>query len=199
MTVGDPTTSDRQNIVGNEITNESFFYGQYMLTGSGHFEHGNHVTGDIIPEGTDVLDDSSYYLTDKPTFWNISDKWPSIGIPEELGEGDIPARQRYMSGASPVVCPDMTITSMEGIKLDGQHIQVWPNPACSFVNILCKNMPTVKKEVTLTDTKGKALLKEEFLRDRVSVQLHRIPNPGLYFIQVRSAQSTVTKKLLISR
>jgi hypothetical protein len=105
FTAGDPTTSDLQHLVGNDVDYNGFIFGPYDITGTGHIQHGNNVDGTITPSGTGTLTDTSYYLEDEPVFWSIADSWPSLGIPNSLGAGSNPARDRWMSGGPYTVCP----------------------------------------------------------------------------------------------
>jgi hypothetical protein len=105
FSTGNITTSDSQHIVGNEVTNTGLGMGQYIITGVGHIEHGNNIKGTIKPPGTGTLNDTSYYLEQEPPFWEITDAWPSIGIPRTLGSGSNPARSRWIGNGSKTVCP----------------------------------------------------------------------------------------------
>jgi hypothetical protein len=101
--------SDSQHIVGNDVTYNGeypFLGGPYDITGTGHIEHGNNIDGTIRPPGTNTLTDTSYYLTEEPVFWNVAGSWPSLGIPNTLGAGNIPARSRWFDPeARKTVCP----------------------------------------------------------------------------------------------
>jgi len=97
MTTSSIETST-QNFVGNEITGSGLFMGQFTLTGSGHFSHGNNVKGTITPSGTNNLPDTSYFLEQEPEYWCSSPNWPSIGIPLSINTGTIPAKERYLNG-----------------------------------------------------------------------------------------------------
>lgn len=102
---GNPSATDSQHLIGNETTNMGFLMGQYSITGTGHIQHGNNIRGAITPAGTGSLSDTTYYLEDEPIFWNISDSWPSLGIPNTLGAGSNPARERWFAGGQYTVCP----------------------------------------------------------------------------------------------
>lgn len=88
--------SDSQNYVGNEITNPSL--GFYLLEGVNHYEYGNNKLGTVIPTGTTNLTRASYYLTEKPLYWNYYYAWPSIGGANYYNTGSNPAQQSYMNG-----------------------------------------------------------------------------------------------------
>ncbi|MFZ4399451.1 MAG: glycosyl hydrolase family 28-related protein [Bacteroidales bacterium] len=94
--------TNNQSFVGNEISgtgyNFPFSYGAFTISGSGHFQFGNNKNGSIIPTGTSTLNDSSYYLSAPPLFWNFPANWPSIGISNTINTGSIPAKNRYLSG-----------------------------------------------------------------------------------------------------
>jgi hypothetical protein len=102
FTSGNPTTSDSQHIVGNDVTS---ILGSYSITGTGHIQHGNNIRGTIRPTGTGTLTDTSYYIDMEPVFWSISDTWPSLGIPNTLGAGSNPARNRWIQGGTMTICP----------------------------------------------------------------------------------------------
>jgi hypothetical protein len=107
FTPGNPTTSNDQHIVGNDVDYNgiSWIGGPYSITGSNHIQHGNNIEGTIRPPGTNTLNDTSYYLAEEPVFWDISDDWPSLGIPNPLLTGSNPARTRWFSSGSKTVCP----------------------------------------------------------------------------------------------
>jgi hypothetical protein len=107
FTNGNPTTSDNQHIVGNDVTYNAFWTflgGPYDITGTGHIQHGNNIDGTITPGGTGTLNDTSYYLYEEPVFWSVTDSWPSIGIPNSLASGTIPAKKRWDDGGTMTVC-----------------------------------------------------------------------------------------------
>ena len=197
MTAGDPTTSDQQNFVGNEITNDFFLYGHYMLTGTDHFEFGNNLLGTIIPEGTSSLTDTSYYLTESPDFWDILDDWPSLGIPNELGEGSIPAKQRHSSGENLTLCPDTTITELPEEKSQGQGLRLWPNPASNYVNISMDDSYSGEVEIALQSAEGRVILKSKSQNDHVQLNLDTVSRSGIYVVSIQSNKGIFLKKLLV--
>lgn len=99
---GNPTTTNDQHIVGNDI---SSIIGSYVISGTGHIQHGNNQFGAIKPPGTGTLNDTSYYLSDEPVFWDVTDPWPSLGIPNVLGAGTNPAKARWDQGSGYTICP----------------------------------------------------------------------------------------------
>lgn len=197
ITDGDPTTSDMQNYVGNEITNTGFFYGNYMLTGSDHFQFGNNVLENIIPAGTNTLNDSSYYLEVQPVFWKYADNWPSIGLPNELGIGSIPAKDRHDSGSELTVCPDSIVTFLHENNNDTGYFNLWPNPAENLINISWEEANKYLTKIALITTSGQLIYKIETDKNQISLNLDMLPNSGIYFIQIRSEKWIYMKKLLV--
>ncbi|NIM96227.1 MAG: hypothetical protein GTO18_21220 [Anaerolineales bacterium] len=90
--------SHNQNVIGNELTEGS---NRIWISNdsSGTLVHGNNVNGQISwdPAIPDHDLPNSYYLISKPAFFG-SLPWPSIGSEFTLGEGTIPAKDRYESG-----------------------------------------------------------------------------------------------------
>jgi len=107
FTSGNPTNSNYQNIVGNDVIYNgiSFLGGPYSITGTGHIEYGNNINGTLTPPGPWILDDTSYFLDTEPHYWNITDSWPSLGIPNFPGVGTIPAKTRWDEGTALTICP----------------------------------------------------------------------------------------------
>lgn len=96
--------SQRQNIVGNEVTNVDSLKGNYVIQTANNFTYNNNIKNTFQPAGTDTLNDVSYYLTSKPYFWNVNSAWPSIGGNNILASGTIPAKERYASGNNVTIC-----------------------------------------------------------------------------------------------
>ena len=98
--------SVNQNFVGNELT---AIVNQYNLSSTGHFEYGNNrVFYGAVPPGTNDLQASYYthYLNSlNPHFWDIPATLPTIGFPNTLNTGNIPAKYRYDNSPEKVVYP----------------------------------------------------------------------------------------------
>jgi hypothetical protein len=105
FSAGNPQTSNYQHIVGNDVDYNGSFLGPYTITGTNHIQHGNNVDGVITPPGTGTLTDTSYFLEEEPVFWSVTDSWPSLGIPNVLGDGTNPAKSRWDLGSGFTVCP----------------------------------------------------------------------------------------------
>lgn len=122
FTAGNPTTSNSQHIIGNDVTYNGFLFGPYSITGTGHIQHGNNIDGVIKPNGTGTLTDTSYYLSDEPPFWSVSNSWPSLGIPNPLGTGTNPARERGLQGYGYTICPlYKEWTGLQGTSWNNPH------------------------------------------------------------------------------
>ena len=200
MTTSDLLETSRQNFVGNEVTNTTFLYGMYFLTGEDHFEFGNNVKGDIIPAGTTDLSDSSYYLSEQPYFWSENIDWPSVGIPIQLESGTIPAKKRYEFGGVITVCPDSIITSVP-IQADNysENIEIWPNPCRDFINVKLPKRYTGSINVELTGTYGNTVLSTNI--DVIDSQSFTITTsntiPGIYLLTLRTTDRVMSIKVLI--
>jgi hypothetical protein len=133
----DTNLSNNQNFVGNEVTKGKsggllglYYTLYYGLLGTGHFEHGNNVSGSIKPTGTGTLGDVSYYRSGD--FCELAASWPSIGVPKTINTGSIRARQRWSASGgktwTPMVVdagPDLAVvdgtsTTLQGYASGGQ-------------------------------------------------------------------------------
>ncbi|MGM0567255.1 MAG: glycosyl hydrolase family 28-related protein [Bacteroidota bacterium] len=173
--------TNQQNIVGLEVTNENFLYGLYTLNGDDHFEYGNFVTGDVLPEETDSLPDNSYYLDTVPDFWAGSMPWPSIGIPLAANEYDIPAKHRYL-----------------GINTNQQNIikntiKLAPNPARDYFYI--HGTATKQVDIKIYNSSGIPVYSGS-VKPNHPVKVSHFPE-GVYIVRIQNRSETTTAKLLI--
>ena len=121
--------SNNQNFVGNEVTNNGPFMGMYQLSGNGHFAHGNNIKGTIQPANTNTLNDTSYYKKIKPGYIAFNATWPSIGIPNIISSGTIPAQQRQLQGSAFTDCAvDYKLVEQIIITDVKPKISLFPNP-----------------------------------------------------------------------
>ncbi len=198
MTSSDLLMTNRQNFVGNEVTNTDFLYGLYFLTGEDHFEYGNNIRGNITPTGTSDLTDLSYYLQEKPYFWNATN-WPSIGIPSPISSGTIPARQRYLLGATRTVCPqDSTITE-EAVNQALGQIRIGPNP--SKGNIWVTTPLSGEINFQMINLAGQKVYQTQMGSEANLPISFDIPNsviPGLYLVLINQNQAQQQFKILIT-
>ena len=200
MTTSDLQETNNQNFVGSEITNTEFLHGLYILTGEDQFQYGNNVKGEIIPAGTTELNDSSYYLTEPPNFWNDNIGWPSIGMPNILNTGTIPAKIRYELGGLVTVCPDSIITSINHESIGfNQDVVLWPNPASNLINIKLPYEYTGKVSINLTNTFGNVILSinsEVINSSSLKVLIDGIPT-GIYLLTLKSDGYVTSSRIVI--
>ena len=124
--------NDSMTFVGNEVPNTGFLMGNYSLAGTGHFEFGNSIRGTLTPPGTSPLPDSSYFLQGPPPFWT-SNSFPSVGIPNAIGSGSIPAKDRFMAGVNLTSCNSDINPRVE--LIDYLSFEIFPNPSSGIIKI----------------------------------------------------------------
>ena len=86
---------NNMNFIGNEITAEGFLTGQYILTGTGHYEAYNQDNKVIKPTNSTPIKENSLYLKNKPTFWE-SQLYPCCGNVTTYKVGHNPAYDRFL-------------------------------------------------------------------------------------------------------
>ena len=189
--------SDSQNFVGNEITNTGAFLGNYAITGSGHFEYGNNVKGTTTPAGTSSLNDSSYYLTSQPSFWINSGTWPSIGYPNAISSGNIPARDRFMSGTGFTICRQEVTTGFSQNILSGSEISVFPNPVNNELNLAVSEAISEKVLIRIVDLCGKIIYTSH---QKLSAGKHKITDfhaqPGIYLLSLSTSSRSFNLRFI---
>lgn len=193
LTNSDTTQTCMQNIIGNEITNPGNFYGNYMITGTEHYEYGNNVLNNIVPAGTGNLDDESYYLEGYIDFWDISDPWPSIGIPNDLDQYTNPAKQRFIAGGQLTVCDDPVFTG-SAANINAPKHDIYPNPCRGILNFRAHNNI---REITVLNAAGH-LVDVHALNGESYALPHNIPN-GLLIIRARGESETSVHKIILQR
>jgi hypothetical protein len=185
--------TDMQNFVGNDFTGSGLFQGNYILTGTANLEHGNYVQsqGTILPPGTSVLNDTSYYYTVVPPFWNITEPYPNIGTPNSTTGQNIPARERYLSGSGFAICPvdTLTVGTLPG-KNNTTDFSVFPS---LFTDNLMLGLPDQKPsvvDVIIYDISGKSVFQNRYAltenKGSLYIDTGRL-NSGIYFVSVYSS------------
>jgi hypothetical protein len=126
--------SDNQNFIGNEVTNTGISLGFYFISGIGHFQHGNNVKGTIYATGTNVLTDTSYYYSSIPSFLQSNPNWPSVGIPNIINSGTLPAKERF-SDAYFTTCSASVPTGLNIDAAASDLLSIFPNPSQDLLYI----------------------------------------------------------------
>jgi len=184
--------TNQNNFIGNDITGTGLGQGQYVITGTGHLLYGNNDNGTLQPPGTGLLNDTSYYLTGTPSFWNITEPFPNIGTPNPVTGQNNPARQRFLSGGSFTICGEELPTRVKDIK--PEDFEIFPNPACSTLTIYPGRFATV---VDIQDATGKRMM--QFIspaKIQADLDVSALP-AGIYFITLHDQHnSPMTKKFV---
>jgi len=194
--------SDRQNFVGNDISNMAVLHGFYSLTGTGHFEFGNNVRGTITPNGTNNLPDVTYYLDSvPPPFWNITTQLPSIGIPNSFADDVNPALSRYLAGGTLTLCGNESDTTFptQVVNSAEQFLQT-----CylqnNMIHIECNSNTEQNFSVRLFSITGQEVLCfTKKVKPGVNKFSTTIPetSSGLYFIRLTGSEINFSKKVFI--
>ncbi len=184
--------SDSQNFVGNEIPNTQLFMGNYVLAGSGHFEYANNVRGVITPAGATALDDTSYYLTSAPSFWQ-SGPFPSIGMPNALSSGSIPAQDRYISGSNFTMCDENIPVDIQSLYQG--YFQIYPNPTSGYIHIQSGSKNDMN--VSIMDINGRVILNKIISNELTNLSFPENLPAGVYFFQLRSNEFNQVNKIFL--
>lgn len=190
------TPTDSMNFVGNEITNTSFPYGNYSLSGTGHYQFGNNVHGNIAPTGTTALADNSLFLDAPPGYWMMTLSFPPVGTPYPYNTTGNPAKVRYANN-------DMTDCSInphfipDGIRNIAplNDIKVYPDPFTDELYINC--LPAlVHGTYLLVDALGR--LVESGPVSQTGNVIHFAPPSGVYFLLIYDSGAFVYKKQIVA-
>lgn len=194
MTNGNPTATDQLNIVGNEVSMNAGFLGQYIITGSNHYEYGNNIKGVNMPANTSNLTTNSLFYSGPPPYWNYNISWPAIGYPNILESNENPAKLRYESGGALSLCDCDTISSSgTGVEAYQQkNLEFYPNPASDVISL--KTTKLQQARLHIYSISGKLLLNKP-VQEQQRVDVSRL-EAGIYLIKVFSENNVYQAKLL---
>lgn len=90
------SNSPGQNIIANEIPNESFPYSlvNFTIQGNDHYVYGNYVKSGFEPDEPENIDRQTYFYQEKPSFLSES-QFGKIGFPYHEENTSIPAQIRF--------------------------------------------------------------------------------------------------------
>ena len=78
-----------------------------------------------------------------------------------------------------------------------ESMNMFPNPAIGQFNLNLENIPSQNKLI-ITDMEGKTMLEKENLFSTETIDCSSFPT-GIYFVQLRSGDEIINKKLIINR
>ncbi len=170
---------DKQNFIGNEITHVTF--GFFNLMGVNHYSYGNNDQGTTVPTGTNLVTDTSLYLTpDNPYYGTIADL-PLIGYPNLMNEHKILAQVNYESSlladCDQKFLSDTTTTGFQTHNNNG--FTLYPNPTSSMVFVTGLDNDEICEVYTVS---GKLVFSSTYNQ---GIDITYLP-PALYIIKVKT-------------
>jgi hypothetical protein len=189
-------TSPNQNLVGNEIPNTSAPYStvNYTIQGTGHFVYGNNNKGTIAPSGTSNLPDTSYYFGQRPDEI-ISNMWASIGTPNVMNSGSIPATYFYNNNQLFANACGYTTDLSIGTQELGEAT-VFPNPAMNDLYVNIEQGGAF--ELSCMDMSGRLIQTWNLVGENNQIQLEQLAT-GSYYFRISSEQRQVIRKIVVVR
>ncbi len=183
------------SIVGNEIPNTTIPYSlvNYTILGINHFVYANNNKGQIVPVGSADLPDSSYAYVKKPDFLPGA-AWATIGLPNAMGTGTVPAFERYNAGQIFADACDDGGVSPVSEPPDGFGVSIFPNPSYAYltVEIPERSGPYRYK---IFDLSGRTLLQGYSTSAQTSIDITLLRD-GTYFLALPTLG---TFRFLVSR
>jgi hypothetical protein len=202
MTNSNGYDSNLQNLVGNDAPNTGLFMGNYVITGTGHIQHGNNIRGTVTPSGTGTVNVNSYYLTSVPDFWTNSGNWPTIGYPNAGNTGSIPAKVRYDAGGDITLCNDDFVTAVAGNSSAETTIVAFPNPFDDGLSVSYFSERAEPIFISLQDVSGKTVFENTVAvnkgKNQICVFKNNTLSSGMYFLKIQTSE-TIQKLKIISR
>ncbi len=166
--------TDSLNLAGNEVA------GFFVVQGEGHFMHGNLYLGGVIPPGTEILADTTYYLQQFPAFLSPVGDLPQIG-PQAAAPGTIPAKLRYENGSGFTVCSGDDIST--SIADPSAMPRIYPDPFTDRIMIEGIDV----QRIILRDVIGRVIIDRKITTNG-SVEELRSLIPATYLLEVTDRQ-----------
>ena len=185
--------TNNQNFIGNEIPNTALFMGNYVLSGTGHFQFGNNIKGTILPGGTSLLPESSLYLDTIPPYYQQTSSWPPIGIPNLLSTYQNEIQIRYNSGKLTKCADSISVINVNAI-ISINDIKIVPNPTSTTINIVyIQESQNPILSIDVFSFSGEKVLSNT---KRAGISLEKLPG-GFYFIKIRLADNQIVVRKII--
>ena len=110
-----------QNVLGNELVSTTAPFVVVDGTSTGAFVHGNNEGGSLQwRSGESQTVATSYFYSNTPSFWNITDPWPSMGPERTPGTFTIPAKQRWDSNQMQLFVTGAATGRLSNLSTRGQ-------------------------------------------------------------------------------
>lgn len=204
MTNSNGYDSNLQNFVGNEAPNTGLFMGNYVITGTGHIQHGNNIRGSVTPSGTSTVNDNSYYLNNIPWFWGLSGfpgTWPTIGYPNLGNSGSIPAKDRYLyTPQALTTCAEEIVTTVAENSYSETSIVAIPNPFDDGLSLYYFSEKAETVFISLLDVSGKTVFFKNAAiqkgENQVPIFENNFLSNGMYFMSMQTNENVWNLKVL---
>lgn len=185
MSLLEPT--DKQNFIGNEVNGT---LGLFIMAGEGHFSYGNNIKGQVMPDQTMILDDTTYYSSAPADFYLPGLENPPIGIPNELNSYSIAAKERYLLDM-PIFCgselPPSNTTNVLPLDQKAPELRISPNPTQGRIKVDLPGYRSEVVEVNIFDLQGQLLRHWEDMS--LPLLVTSLP-PGMLFVHAQLADGT---------
>jgi len=170
-----------------------------MITGTGNILFGNNQNGTLTPAGTTPLNDASYYLAAIPSFWNIPDTWPSIGISSLLNAKTIPAKAGYLAGKYTDMPPVEPVTDLQELKTT--PVSLYSNPISEYLSLSYYSKGSGGAKITISDLMGKSLMGIDVENNMIGINTRKINisplTKGIYLMSLSSDQGKSVLKMVV--
>ncbi len=170
--------SDKQNFIGNEISNDGFFKGNYLLFGEDHYELANNHKGDIVPSQNDTITEQSLYLSGTNDYYKELANWPPIGIPNSLNQHPIEAQYK-LAEALDFCEPIIISTTLE--EISRLTPRIFPNPSNGILQ--WENSGVEIQSIAIYSSQG-SLLHQEIISTKTKIDLNYF-SAGTYVVELK--------------
>ena len=93
---------------------------------------------------------------------------------------------------------DKFIVSVQDLAVQGNSFALFPNPASNSFTLEIGNSTVEELEVKIYDQKGALVKSQKFQNRQVSIGTAEL-SQGIYSVWIKSAESTIVRKLIVQR
>ncbi|GAB3222922.1 T9SS type A sorting domain-containing protein [Spirosoma arcticum] len=210
-----PTQFYSMGLINNDKTRKpaaDFLYQAYKLIGD--YSYRETINRDPIVDRYELNGQSAYVLVvpdekGRTATYNLPIKMgETVQLRTPVAGRDTMSRQIITSttgtisvnvSETPVFVTPIAVGLITEVEPVLNTLQVYPNPAADHVTLTLENSQHEAVEVTILDTSGRKLQKNQFAKPgqnfRERIDLSTLPY-GLYLLDVRQGQMQVVKKIL---
>lgn len=193
------TPTDELNIIGNTIIAGNVAP-LYFLNGEGHFAYSNYFQGNILPENTNDLTDTSLFLSETPSFFPEGFPFTLLDNLPENTNFSTPAKDRFFTSTKTLCGEPMpyVVSNTHKVDLNDLNVNCYPNPLnIDKLTIELEGQIISKPiEIAIYNSIGQRMQAYSISDNKAIIDLSNFEN-GVYFLFGRSGGQLIFNQQIV--